>query len=178
MVPFAKTDNQMKKIITFIFTSLIVHSAQAEAQINHEGKFNADVHFELKSTTASNTQLQRFADNIDKVRKSAACPLESVIVVGHADASEGSLQETQELSVKRVLYISQLLLDEGIPSTIIISYIKGATQPVTSPPDQRNARVELEFVASDYPGAPCTIPVGPRGFRLPNPKEPKADPQM
>jgi outer membrane protein OmpA-like peptidoglycan-associated protein len=164
----------MKKIIVFTCTLLLVHSAQAQAPINVDGRFNTDVHFEHTSTTPSSTQLQRLTDDVNKVRKSAACPLEKVIAVGHADMGEGNQQVTQELSMKRVLYIEQFLIDEGIPATHIIIDNRGATEPVANPPDQRNARVELEFIVSAYPGAPCTIPVGPRGFRLANPIEPQA----
>ncbi|WP_211441465.1 OmpA family protein [Collimonas humicola] len=155
--------------IAFIFTALLLESAQAESPLNVEGRFNADVHFERTATTPSASELQRFTDTINRVRKSEFCPLEVVIAVGHAEASEGNQQETQELSMKRAQYIDHILKAEGIPSSAIMVEHKGATQPIVSAPDQRNARVELEFIGSAYPSSPCTIPVGAKGFRLRTP---------
>ncbi|MGY0399907.1 MAG: OmpA family protein [Ostreibacterium sp.] len=69
-----------------------------------------------------------------------------VIIVGHTD-SRASNAYNQKLSKRRAHTVAQYLKNVGIPSTIIVAFGRGETQPVASNATaagmQKNRRVEI-----------------------------------
>ena len=159
----------MTQLIGFILVAISLQPALAQAVVIYDSRLSAEVRFEHMPTSPLAKQLERLTETLNRIKQPDYCALEALVVIGHADPSEGNARATQELSMKRSEYIVHFLEEEGIPSSMIIAEYKGATQPVAAPPDWRNARVEMEFVGGGYPGMPCTTPVGPNGFRLRTP---------
>ncbi len=72
-----------------------------------------------------------------------------VEVVGHADDTGGK-DYNLRLSINRAIAVKQYLMEQGVNERRIITYGKGATQPVSSNETEearkRNRRVEINFI--------------------------------
>ncbi|WP_373314188.1 OmpA family protein [Jannaschia pagri] len=73
-------------------------------------------------------------------------PNTTVQVIGHTD-SDGSADYNQGLSERRARAVSGVLLETGVPSSRIVSFGRGESQPIatnnTPEGRQRNRRVEI-----------------------------------
>ena len=71
----------------------------------------------------------------------------SVVVAGHADASEGSPDETVGLSQRRANAVRDYLTAQGVPGGVMTTQAFGQSRPAvqTPEPDAVNRRVEITF---------------------------------
>ena len=68
----------------------------------------------------------------------------SFVVVGHADASEGSEDTQLALSERRAAVVRDSLVARGIPAGVIVTRASGASQPaVAGPGHAENRRAEV-----------------------------------
>ena len=103
----------------------------------------ATVFFDLYSAVL--TPVQR--DRLDRVFPIAAQMSDvpaCVRIQGHADKPEASVLDASLLSEARAKAVADIVRAAGYPRMKVTW--KGASLPVLMPPDQRNARVEVEFL--------------------------------
>ena len=118
--------------------------------------------FESGSTNLSSNAREAVGRVIDRIRAEDWCTFEVAIVVGHADATEGSAAAVQALSVARAETVADVLRKQGIPPTMILVEGQGSSRPAEGRP---SARVELEAVGGAK-SKDCPYPIGPAGLRV------------
>lgn len=107
----------------------------------------SDIFFEPGAEATDATQ----RDALNKLINSRAaqpCALETMIIVGHADALETAPAKLIALSCRRANYVKDQLVRRGIPLERIYVEGLGATQPVDVSGSRKNRRVEIEAVGT------------------------------
>src|SRR5258706_8827122 len=73
------------------------------------------------SFTLSKRQRDQVIELLERVRRDEWCPLQAVLVFGHADPQEGDAKKTQLLSERRADSVKSILTKYGLPNRIISS---------------------------------------------------------
>jgi hypothetical protein len=122
-----------------------------------------EIQFDDRSITVSEREKERLRLFVEQVRSGDWCPLDRVVVVGHANPSEGTPKEALGLSSERVESVIALLHTFGVPRRSTYGEGKGTDfrNGIEPPP---SARVEIEFLGM-LPYPQCPIPKTTGGFR-------------
>lgn len=100
-----------------------------------------------------------------KVRRADFCVMGAVIVVGYADATEGSAGDVGTLAEQRARNVSRFIESTGFPSYFLHTDSKGDSQPIDrSVASEENARVDIDVYAG-CPSETCPSPISEDGFR-------------
>jgi len=122
-----------------------------------------EVTFEEQKDELSESERDRIRQIVEQVRAEDWCPLERVIVVGHASPTEGTPDQAFALSSERIENVIGVLQSFGVPKRSTYGEAKGIDhrQNMEAPP---TARVEIEFVGmTQHPE--CRTPKAAGGFR-------------
>jgi outer membrane protein OmpA-like peptidoglycan-associated protein len=114
--------------------------------------WSTDILFSSNSDVIEQVDLERLSYSLSGVPAKFPCPSGNWIVVGHADRSEGTKEESAALSKRRVEAVATAMRRAGIQVREIDLASKGASQPVAKPPHPRNRRVEIEYAPCEASG--------------------------
>lgn len=122
-----------------------------------------EVVFEEQKDELSESERDRVRQIVDRVRSENWCPLESVIVVGHASPKEGTPDQAFALSSERVENVVGLLHSFGVPKRSTYAEAKGVDHRRNMEPPP-TPRVDIEFVGMAA-RPECRTPKTAGGFR-------------
>ena len=122
-------------------------------------------YFAPRSVGIQKPYFEELMDFQRKVRQADFCVMGAVIVVGHADTTEGTSSEVEALAEQRAKNVSRFLESAGFPNYFLRTDSRGGRQPVRrSTAHEQNARVDIEVYAG-CPSETCPSPISEDGFR-------------
>lgn len=158
----------MSALTKLAFLGLVTtsaHVAPAPLPIVCDVRMPMFVYFSLHSASIPKPYFQELIEFQHKVRQADFCVMGAVIVVGHADTTEGTAREVEILAAQRARNISQFFESTGFPSYFLHTDSKGDRQPLSRlVASEQNARVEIDVYAG-CPSETCRSPISEDGFR-------------
>jgi hypothetical protein len=110
---------------------------------------HVSVPFAVRAVALGADSREHLAGALARIRREW-CSVQIVMATSHSDKSEGSAADVAILTAARAHYIYDFLRALGVHDSLMAFDLKGSSQPLNPPPNQSNARVEIEFV-----GWPC-----------------------
>jgi flagellar motor protein MotB len=139
-------DFKVPELRCLVFLRLSVMLLIAVSSSVHASKcyFDVDLRFEQNTAFSTPEQLLKVEHAIQSVQ--ANNTVLAVIIVGHADRSEGPVARAEKLSVARAATVSSFVLHRH-PGLSSVLYFEGkdSTQPI-SKRNEENRSVEVEVV--------------------------------
>lgn len=158
----------MKALKTLILVGLAATSAQvlsAPPPSACDVRMPMAVHFPFHSASIPRPYYEELVEFQRKVRRADFCVMSAVIVVGHADTTEGPAEDVRALAEQRARNISRFLETAGIPNYFLRTDSKGDSQPLRRVVgSEENARVDIDVYAG-CPSKTCPSPISEDGFR-------------
>lgn len=162
------TLSTMKTLKTVVLLSLVTTSAHvlsAPLPTACDVRMPMVVKFPFHSASIPKPYYEKLLEFQRKVRRADFCVMGAVIVVGHADTTEGSANDVGILAEQRASNVSRFFESTGFPNYFLHTDSKGDSQPLNrSVVSEENARVDIDV----YAGCPletCPSPISEDGFR-------------
>jgi len=141
------------------------HVASAPLPSSCDVRMPMVVYFPFHSVGIQKPYFRELIEFQRKVRQADFCLMGAVIVVGHADTTEGTAREVEVLAEQRARNISLFFESTGFPSYLLHIDSKGDREPLSKfVASEKNARVDID-VGAGCSSETCPSPISEDGFR-------------